>query len=124
MNDRKTVLILTDESAPVISLAKEISEALGESIVNLKTAENFTGTDLLPAQIFFIGCEKPGPPSFGYIEKLLTHINLAGRICGIFCAGDKAAAGYLSELLKDCEAAVSTAPQTGKISLWAKSLVN
>ncbi|MDR1318965.1 MAG: hypothetical protein LBJ90_05010 [Treponema sp.] len=72
----------------------------------IRPAESFAGTDLLSADVFFLGCEKPGQPSFAYIAEMLKHINLAGRSCGVFSSGKKAFK-YLSDLVKDCEAAVA-----------------
>jgi len=62
---------------------------------------------ILPADAFFLGCEKAAPDSFAYLTDLLKHINLAGRTCGVFSSGTKKTAGYLAGLVKDCEAALN-----------------
>jgi len=95
-------LIITDGTDHIQSIAQSISEELTGYEVKTCPAEKFEGTDLLPADIFFIGCENPEPSSFSYLEDMLTHINLASRKCGIFSVNENALK-YLSGILKDCE---------------------
>ena len=78
-------------------------ESLGGYQTITRCANFFSGTDLLPASAFLLGCEKPRPLAFAYLEDLLLHINLAGRPCGVFSA-DRKALRYLSALVNDCEA--------------------
>jgi hypothetical protein len=103
---RKTVLIVTDETDSIKKIADAISAELDGFQTLIRPAGSFAGTDLLPAGVFFLGCEKSDPPSFAYIADMLKHINLAGRSCGIFSSGGKALK-YLSGLVKDCEALVA-----------------
>jgi hypothetical protein len=100
------VLIVTDEADSTKKIAEAISVELDGFQTLIRPAESFAGTDLLPACVFFLGCEKPDPPSFAYITDMLKHINLAGRSCGIFSSSGKALK-YLSGLVKDCEAVVA-----------------
>jgi hypothetical protein len=100
---RKKALIITDASESIQATAKIISDALTEFNVKTCTAADFAGTDLLPADVFFLGCENPGHESFAYLEDLLLHINLASRKCGIFSTS-KNALQYLRGMLKDSEA--------------------
>jgi flavorubredoxin len=109
----KTILIVSDGTESASKMAEAIAATLKGNKVTVKKAESFTGTDLLPADSFFIGCEKPNPPSFSYLAELLRHINLAGRTCGVFASaapGSEKAVEYLSGLLKDCEAALNPKP--------------
>jgi len=99
----KKALIVTDAAEQIQSSAKIISDALTEFNVKICTAENFAGTDLLPSEIFFLGCENPGHESFAYLEDLFSHINLASRKCGIFSTNENALQ-YLRGMLKDSEA--------------------
>jgi hypothetical protein len=99
----KKALIITDSSESIQSTAKIISEALADFNVKTCTGKDFGGTDLLAADIFFIGCENSGHESFAYLEDLLLHINLASRKCGIF-SNSKDAIKYLRGILKDSEA--------------------
>jgi len=88
-------------------MAAGIAAALKGSKVLIKTASEFKGNDILPAEAFFLGCEKPNPDSFAYLADLLKHINLAGRPCGIFSPGSEKAAKYLAALIHDSEAALN-----------------
>jgi hypothetical protein len=107
---KKTVLIVIDGTEQVAKMADEIAAVLREDTVTIKAASQFAGTDLLPADMFFIGCENPGPASFDYLSDLLKHINLAGRSCGVFSPGSEKAAAYLADLLADSEAVLYPQP--------------
>ena len=103
-------LIITDGTESTQSIALIIKESLNGTAnakVKIKTtictAENFQGNELLPADIFFIGCEKSSPSSFKWLEDFLAHINLASRKCGIFSVKAKTI-NYLKSILKDSEA--------------------
>lgn len=124
---KKTILILIDEAESTAKMAKEISLSLKGHKVVTRTGAVFEGTDLLPADVLFIGCEKPDPPSFGYAAKLFKHINLAGRLCGIFSAGSAQAVKYLSRLTKDSELSVCGEPllasENKAASSWASAVL-
>ena len=127
MKTKKTVLIITDGSGETAKMAAGIAGVLNGNKVLVKAASDFEGTDLLPAGAFFLGCEKPGPPSFAYLEDLLKHINLAGRPCGVFSPGSEKAVKYLAGLLKDSEAALNPEPLTasGKnMKKWAENVIS
>jgi flavodoxin len=126
----KTILIVSDGTESASKMAEAIASALKGNKVTVKKAEDFTGTDLLPADSFFIGCEKPKPQSFGYLAELLQHINLVGRTCGVFSSADSGsekAVKYLTGLLKDCEAALNQKPllaeDASTVSAWAESVI-
>jgi hypothetical protein len=126
---KKTVLIVTDGADSTQKIAEVISAALVGHRVVVRPAESFTGTDLLPAHVFFLGCEKPNLPSFAYLAELLAHINLAGRPCGVFSANSKALK-YLSGLVKDSEAAIGEtllardgAVKAGVVKKWLKGIL-
>ena len=125
---KKTVLIITDDSAEMAKLAGEIAAALKGNKVSTKTASGFMGNDILPADVFFLGCEKPRPAGFAYLADLLKHINLAGRPCGVFSSGSEKATKYLVGLVKDCEAALNPEPLLADDGLdignWARSVVS
>ena len=122
------MLIVTDGSAGTAKLAGEIAAALKDNKVSTKAASDFKGNDILPADAFFLGCEKPGPAAFAYLADLLKHINLAGRPCGVFSNGSEKAAKYLAGLVKDCEAALNPEPilegSDKGIENWARSVVS
>ena len=123
----KTVLIITDGSPETVKMAGEIQAALRGNDVLVKSASEFKGNDILPAEAFFLGCEKPNPDSFTYLEDVLKHINLAGRSCGVFSPGSVKAAKYLAGLVKDCEAALNPEHFTGSgadAGKWAKKVVS
>ena len=120
-------MIITDETQKVAEMADGIAVALKGKNVTVRKVSEFNGNDILPADAFFLGCEKPNPPSFSYIEDLFRHINLAGRPCGIFSPGTKETANYLSGMVHDCEAALGEEPflpDSGKnIKTWAQSVI-
>ena len=125
----KKALIITDGTESINSLAAPIKNALTGFNVKIRNADKFEGTDLLPADIFFIGCEKPSPPSFAYLKEMLSHINLASRKCGIFSVNQKSLK-YLGDILKDCEAALGETMlstdggyQQSDMDKWVKGLL-
>jgi len=99
----KKALIITDGTDSIENVAKSISEELDDFKVKVCSADKFEGTDLLSADIFFIGCERPSHPSFSYLEKMLAHINLAARKCGVFTVKEKTL-DYLCGIVNACEA--------------------
>ena len=122
------MLIITDDSSKTAEMAAGIAGALKGNNVSIKPVSEFKGNDILPADAFFLGCEKPNPASFSYIEDLFLHINLAGRPCGVFSSGSQKAAKYLASLLHDCEAALYPMPFFGpvgkEIQDWSQSVVS
>jgi len=108
------VLIITDGSEETAGMAAHIAEEIGAaregSKVQVKPAADFKGNDILPAQVFFLGCKAPEPDSFAYLANVLKHINLAGRPCGVFSPESAEAAEYLAALLRDSEAALNPQP--------------
>ena len=103
-------LIISDGSESIQSLALIIKESLYSANSSIKTvichAKDFKGNELLPADIFFIGCEAPSPSSFSWVEDFFSHINLASRKCGIFSVKTKTV-NYLRGILKDSDADVA-----------------
>jgi len=126
MKTKKNVLIVTDGTPKTEKIAADIAGALNGNKVLTKTAAEFVGNDLLPADAFFLGCENTAPDSFAYLTDLLKHINLAGRPCGVFSSGTKKTAGYLAGLVKDCEASLNPEFLTGPVSgikNWAQNVI-
>jgi hypothetical protein len=127
---KKNVLILTDGSAETVSMAAEIAESLEDNRVSVMTASEFKGNDILPADVFFLGCEKPKPDSFAYLADLLKHINLAGRPCGVFspASGSKEVIKYLTSLVHDSEAALNPEPLLSGSGIdtkrWAQDVIS
>ena len=112
MSGKKAVLIITDGTEKVTAMAEKIAKTLRGSRVLIKEASGFAGTDLLPAEVVFIGCSEPSPPCFGYLYELLQHINLAGRKCGVFSPSSKKALQYLKGMLKSCEITLNPTQMT------------
>ena len=103
MKSEKKALIITDQVESLDSTAQSIQKGLKNYTVKLCSASDFDGKDLLPTQVFFIGCDSPKPSSFSYLEEMLSHINLVSRKCGIF-SSNKKSLDYLKSILKDSEA--------------------
>jgi hypothetical protein len=124
----KNVLIVTDGTESIQGMAKKIEKTLTGCRVASIRARNFSGTEILPAEIYFFGCEKPRPPSFKYLEDVLNHINLAGRVCGLFSSGSGEAADYLSAMVRDSELALYAEPllssEDKKIKNWVGGLIH
>ena len=122
-------MLVTDGTDSIQVLAKSIAGALTGCQVKICAAELFEGTDLLPVEVFFLGCEKPNPASFAYLSDMLAHINLAGKSCGVFSTSAKALK-YLSGLVKSCEAALGEpllakdgAIKTADLKKWLKGIL-
>jgi len=96
-------LIITDGTESIETIALLIKETLTGYKTTICPALNFKGNELLGADLFFIGCEKPSPSSFNFLEKMLSHINLAHKKCALFSVNQKAIK-YLLGITKDCEA--------------------
>jgi hypothetical protein len=104
------MLIVADNGAITMSIAKNIAAVFGSApfanwSAEVVPAEDFSPTRLLPAHAFLLGCEKPEPPDFTSIKEFLKHINLAGRSCGVFSPQTNAIK-YLSGLVRDSDAAL------------------
>jgi len=90
VEERESVLIVIDGDEKTELAAEAIARGImetwgwGGTRITIKPGAIFRVEDLLRADVFFIGCERPSPPEFGGLEELLQHINLAGRRCGIF----------------------------------------
>jgi hypothetical protein len=111
---KKRVLIVTDGADPTQKIAGQIAAELESCQVVMKAAAGFSGTDILPAEIIFLGCQNPDPPSFAYLADLLQHINLVGRPCGLFSPGSGKAAKYLTDLCRASELAIRAKPLVSK----------
>jgi len=122
-----SVLILTDGSEKVVEMAGKIAKTLRGNIL-IREASAFAGTDLLPADVLFIGCCEPSPSSFGYIDELLHHINLAGRKCGVFSPSSKKALQYLRGILKSTGITIGSEPLTeansADIAKWTSGVLS
>jgi hypothetical protein len=99
---KKKALIITDGSRTARTTALFIKQSLSDFRVKICPAKKFAGNDLLPVDVFFIGCKKPKPKTFTYLSELLAHINLASRKCGLFGANEKTVK-YLTAITADSE---------------------
>ena len=129
MSTKKTALIVVD-GAKAGEIADIINSALHDCQAKLVQAQSFAGTDLLPADVFFLGCESAEPASFAYLDQMLQHINLSGRCCGVFSSDDNAL-NYLCTLVKACDAKLIEAllvkdptADSDKIKKWAQDILN
>jgi hypothetical protein len=127
---KKNVLILTDGSGSVRRMGEGIAGELRGEQVALVDGGDLSGTDILPAEFFFFGCEAPHPPSFAYLEQVLRHINLAGRGCGLFSPRSEEALRYLADLIVDAELALRGEPFLGEhrenredLARWVRAII-
>jgi hypothetical protein len=107
---KKYVLVITDGAEATDKIAESIAGVLKDAHVVILRASDFSGADILPAEIYFFGCEKPRPPSFSCLSILLKHINLAGRSCGLFSPKSPGAVKYLAGMVRDSELALCANP--------------
>jgi len=119
----KKALIISDGTAKIENIAHCISSALSGYEVKICSSVKFEGTDILPVDIFFLGCEKPSPSSFSYLQEMLSHINLASRKCAIFSVNEDAL-NYLRAIVKDCEASLGSPLFVKNIDYEKSALVN
>jgi hypothetical protein len=121
----KTALIITDGAESSQIIADAIEATLKQCRVVSVTAGDFEGTQLLAADICFLGVEEPKPSSFSYLEKLLKHINLANRPCGIFSSSPQAVE-YLRGIVHDSELVLYPDPFMGEgdIKIWVEKVVS
>jgi len=121
----KTALIVTDGTENTVKMAEAITAELKNCEVVSVSADDFEGTQLLRADFCFFGAENPNPPSYSYLYKMLQHINLSGRPCGIF-SGTQKAADYLCKMVHDSELALHPDPFLGKgdIKTWVKKVIS
>jgi hypothetical protein len=127
VKSKKCVLIVTDDAESVKKIAGYIAGALEDARVLTRTASEFSGTDILPADIYFFGCEKPYPGSFSRLSNILGHINLAGRPCGLFSPNSGEAVKYLAAMVRDSELALRADPfltgQAEDIGNWVAEVI-
>lgn len=121
----KTALIIIDGADSTRKIAESIAGALNPMETTLMKADEFDVTKLLAATAFFLGAECPEPASFSLLCKVLAHINLVGRRCGVF-SSSKEAADYLCGILRDSEVTVCAAifPGEGDIKTWTEKVIN
>lgn len=120
--------MVTDGTPQTHALAEQIGAELSSCQVVIRKVSEFAGTDILPADVFFLGCEAPEPLSFACLSELLRHINLAGRSCGVFSPESDGAVKYLAGLVKDCEARLAepyvARDRTGaELKKWIKGVM-
>ena len=129
---KNKALIITDGTKPIRSAALLIKGALSDGYkVKICPAKKFAATDLLPADVFFIGSKRAKPKSFAGLEEFFAHVNLASRRCGIFSINEKSLK-YLKGMLADSEANLGeplivsedeAEKSTGNINKWIKNLL-
>jgi hypothetical protein len=105
-------------------MAETIAGALSPMETAIMPANEFDVTKLLAASAFFLGTENPEPPCFSFINKVLAHINLVGRPCGVF-SPSKEAAAYLSGIVHDAETALCPEPFLGEgdVKAWTEKVL-
>ncbi|MDR2150181.1 MAG: hypothetical protein LBO67_05085 [Spirochaetaceae bacterium] len=123
----KKVLIVSDGTASTQIMVQRLVNSLTGAAVTIRSAADFLATDLLAAEGYFLGCESPYPVSFASFERVLGHINLVGRPCGIFSPVQEKALEYLARIVFDSELALYPVPFFGDsaedIAQWVNSVL-
>lgn len=123
MKSNKRVLVVYDGAKALAAAAEALAAGLGGADCVVKQARDFSPTDVLPADVYFFGCEGPHPSSFAELERVLKGINLAGRTCGFFTLASDEAIGYLRSIVRDADLLPHPVPffASGKadIGAWA-----
>jgi hypothetical protein len=104
---------VTDDAEATQKMGEEIANHVKGNRVVVKKTPDICGADILPAEVYFFGCENPHPRSFACFERVLLHINLVGRPCGLFSPGSREAVRYLAGMVRDSELALKTEPFLG-----------
>ena len=121
------MLIVSDDTAKTQVMVQKLLKALRCNDVIFRKAHEFAATDLLATEVYFFGCEYSSPASFVSFERVLRHINLVGRSCGLFSPTQEKAVEYLSRLVFDSELALYPVPFFGdseeSIELWAEDVL-
>jgi len=120
----KTALLIIDGTDSTRKMAEAIAGALNPMETAIMPADEFDVTKLLAAEVFFLGTESSNPPCFSFLKKVLDHINLAGRPCGVF-SPSKEAVAYLGGIIHDAEAALCPEPflGDGDVKAWVKKVL-
>ena len=125
---KKKALIITDGSRSARTTALLIKQSLADYRVKICPAKRFMGNDLLPMDLFFIGCKKPKPKTFLYLSQLLAHINLASKKCGLFGLTEKTIK-YLTLICADSEVSYGEPLLAGEditqeaVNKWLKNVI-
>jgi hypothetical protein len=118
---------VTDGTESTQKIGEEIARKMEGNQVVVKTPSDLCGTDILPADVYFFGCENPHPRSFAYFEQVLLHINLVGRPCGLFSPHSQEAVRYLAALVHDSELVLKVEPFLGvkskDIGAWIQKTI-
>jgi hypothetical protein len=124
---KRRILIVTDGTESTQQIGEEIAKKLRGNEVVVKKTPDLCGTDILPADVYFFGCESPHPRSFAYLEQVLFHINLVGRPCGLFSSHPQEAVQYLAALVRDSELDLMAEPFLGAkskdIGTWIQEII-
>jgi hypothetical protein len=105
VDGKKNALIVIDGAESIRKMAADIAAVLENFTLVSVTANEFSGTDILSADICFFGSETSNPPSFTTLNTILHHINLAGKPCGVF-SNSASGAEYLQNMVRDSELAL------------------
>lgn len=105
----KRILVVHDGTADLEKVAEELKKKCSDASVVIRSGEDFSATDLLPADAFFFGCSSPKPASFAELERVLKGINLAGKPCGLFALAGGKTIMYLRSIVEDADLAVNSA---------------
>lgn len=121
------MLIVSDGTASTQIMVQKLLKTLRYEDLTTRNASEFIATDLLAAEVYFFGCESPHPVSFASLERVLCHINLVGRPCGLFSPVQEKAIEYLSRIVFDSELALYPVPFFGdseeNIAAWVKDVL-
>jgi hypothetical protein len=124
---KRCILIVTDGTESTQKIGEEIAQKLKGNQVVIKKSPDLCGTDILPADVYFFGCENPHPRSFACLEQVLLHINLVGRPCGLFSPCSQEAVRYLAALVHDSELVLKADPFLGvkskDIGVWIQKTI-
>jgi hypothetical protein len=128
-NDCKA-LVLFDESQDCERDAKAIAERLESQgcSVALEPASGASVSQVLAAQLYVLGAQAPGSPSYAELARVLKGMNLAGRKAAFF-GPTGATVAWLRSLCADTEVLfarsdlVGRRPDPSAISSWLKGVI-
>jgi hypothetical protein len=128
--DVSKVLVLFEEGKPEIErVARAIGERLDEQGRGsaVKGASGVEISEILAADLYLLGADSSGPPSFAELARVFKGVNLAGRKVAFF-GSSGAAVAWLRGLCADTEVAVAHSdligrPEPAALAAWVKGVL-
>jgi hypothetical protein len=128
-HEGRVLVLFEDEKPEIEKQARAIAERLVELSrpVIVKSASTVGISEILAAELYFLGADCPGAPSYGELGRVFKGANLAGRKAAFF-GSSGAAVAWLRGLCVDSELSAAHADFTGRpepapLAAWLKNVL-